>query len=205
MAAPGNLVLDGGDPRLPDYQLDDKTLMNSNSGNSRAIKPQRRKIHDPNISFEEYHYYAQQTRAEEVNSPPSGNETKLWSLIIPSKSDGGVKHATADENKKSQVMSTADARATISDEEWTNASRAMRTATRGAIFYLITTDILGPFGLPYAFATMGWGYVYISLMNLTSGKLIGKQARRCSLHCICWSCWIFRLASLGYVHGFGLL
>lgn len=30
-------------------------------------------------------------------------------------------------------------------------------ATRGAIFYLITTDILGPFGLGYAFATMGWG------------------------------------------------
>jgi hypothetical protein len=46
---------------------------------------------------------------------------------------------------------------TITDEEWTNASRALRTATRGAIFYLITTDILGPFGLGYAFATMGWG------------------------------------------------
>ena len=25
------------------------------------------------------------------------------------------------------------------------------------MFYLITTDILGPFGLPYAFASMGWG------------------------------------------------
>lgn len=48
-------------------------------------------------------------------------------------------------------------RAEISDTEWTNASRALRTATKSAIFYLITTDILGPFGLPFAFAGMGWG------------------------------------------------
>jgi hypothetical protein len=36
----------------------------------------------------------------------------------------------------------------ISDDEWTNASRAVRTATWAAIFYLITTDILGPFNVP---------------------------------------------------------
>lgn len=76
----------------------------------------------------------------------TGYETNLLSLVFPPKSQGGVvkeKSASSD--------------AVISDEEWTNASRALRTATRGAAFYLITTDILGPFGLPYAFATMGWG------------------------------------------------
>jgi hypothetical protein len=36
----------------------------------------------------------------------------------------------------------------VSDDEWTNASRAGRTATWGAVFYLITTDILGPFSVP---------------------------------------------------------
>jgi len=45
----------------------------------------------------------------------------------------------------------------ISDEEWVTASRAARTATWGAVFYLITTDILGPFSTGYAFSQMGLG------------------------------------------------
>ena len=45
----------------------------------------------------------------------------------------------------------------ISDEEWLTASRAARTATWGAIFYLITTDILGPFSVPWAMTQLGWG------------------------------------------------
>lgn len=46
---------------------------------------------------------------------------------------------------------------TISDDEWVQASRAARTATWGAVFYLITTDILGPFSTGYAFSQMGLG------------------------------------------------
>lgn len=45
----------------------------------------------------------------------------------------------------------------ITDEEWIQASRAARTATWGAIFYLITTDILGPFSTGYAFSQLGFG------------------------------------------------
>lgn len=45
----------------------------------------------------------------------------------------------------------------ITDQEWINASRAARTATWGAVFYLITTDILGPFSTGWAFSQMGWG------------------------------------------------
>lgn len=44
----------------------------------------------------------------------------------------------------------------VSDEEWMNAQRAIRQAGGAACFYLITTDILGPFGLAYSFATVGW-------------------------------------------------
>jgi hypothetical protein len=33
----------------------------------------------------------------------------------------------------------------------------LRSATAMAVFYLLTTDVLGPFGLPYAVATTGWG------------------------------------------------
>ena len=82
------------------------------------------------------------------------------STIIPGKGPSSL----ASDEKRNQSMipadinlSVPDRRASVTEEEWTNASRAIRTATAGAIFFLITTDILGPFGLPYAFATTGWG------------------------------------------------
>jgi len=36
----------------------------------------------------------------------------------------------------------------ITAEEWMMASRAMRTAGWSCVFYLITTDVLGPFSVP---------------------------------------------------------
>jgi hypothetical protein len=122
-----------------------------------AHKPQSRKLHDPAVTFEEYYYFAQQTRAEEANHPRVGYETTFLSLLWPSKSGP---HAGENEDVKVDAkhnLADRNVRAHVSDEEWANASRALRTATRGAIFYLITTDILGPFSLPYAFASMGWG------------------------------------------------
>ncbi|KAK0383983.1 hypothetical protein NLU13_8072 [Sarocladium strictum] len=128
------------------------------SSNTIHTRPQQRKLHDSGVSFEEYFYYAQKTRAEEDLQPQSKTEKSWLSILFPSKSSGGV-DGVKENSDGSANKNLADpaVRANISDEEWTNASRALRTATRGAIFYLITTDILGPFGLPYAFATMGWG------------------------------------------------
>ena len=37
----------------------------------------------------------------------------------------------------------------VSESEWEHAQRATRTATWGSIFYLITTDILGPYNVPW--------------------------------------------------------
>jgi hypothetical protein len=155
MAKPGNMAVDGADPRVYDQMEKEAPIYpdaDSPGNGNGFIKPQHRKLHDTAVSFEEYHYYAKQTRVEEENHPRHGRETSLWSLIFPSKSDAGVERQDPKRN-----FSNPNTRAIISDEEWTNASRALRTATRGAAFYLITTDILGPFGLPYAFATMGWG------------------------------------------------
>ena len=154
MANMGNLALDGGDPRL-----DTKEGELGGQGILAYTRPQMRKLHDPSVSFEEYYYYATQTRAEEESRHVHQSATRgFLSTIIPSKSDEG---AFDDKHPASSVpnanISDRDTRATVTDEEWTNASRAVRTATAGAIFYLITTDILGPFGLPYAFATTGWG------------------------------------------------
>ena len=53
----------------------------------------------------------------------------------------------------------------------------MRTASSGAAFYLITTDILGPYGVGFAMGTLGWGpgialYTVFGFMAGYSGYLI---------------------------------
>ncbi|TPX14553.1 uncharacterized protein E0L32_005245 [Thyridium curvatum] len=154
MAKPGNMAVDGADPRVYD-QMD--VPFDAPAGTISTVRPQHRKLHDPSVSFEEYYYYAQQTRIEEDNQPKTGFETSIWSVIFPTKSGAGIEEKRSAPNPQEEKQENAHQRILVSDEEWTNASRALRTATRGAIFYLITTDILGPFGLPYAFATMGWG------------------------------------------------
>lgn len=110
-----------------------------------------------------YNYYANRTRAEEEEHVGEGPGTQGWlQMIVPSKSGMGAGGVTSAEKQGAETnarvnLANQETRMHISDEEWTNASRALRTATKSAIFYLITTDILGPFGLPFAFATMGWG------------------------------------------------
>lgn len=155
MAKPAYLAYNGADPRMYD-QLEKDAAPGAGEPGVSAIKPQQRALHDRDVTFEEYYYFAQQTRAEELAHPKTGHETSFWSLIFPSKSDGGVQQTSTEQETK-RNLSIPNVRAYVSDEEWANASRALRTATRGAIFYLITTDILGPFALPFAFATTGWG------------------------------------------------
>lgn len=118
------------------------------------ILPQMRRLHDPDVSLQEYHYYARLTRDEQESLPPSKAGRNVIAYLVPNmqKTDRRdvevVEINTSDREKRLE----------ITDEEWANASRSLRTATAGAVFYLITTDILGPFALPYAFATTGWGY-----------------------------------------------
>lgn len=146
---------------------------------STYIKPQARLLHDPAVTFEEYRYYARRTREQEkhLESP------KLrWREIInrTKKEDAPAIDAGADhkERKVSEVNFAREGnRLQITDEEWTNASRAMRTASSGAAFYLITTDILGPYGVGFAMGTLGWGpgialYTVFGFMAGYSGYLI---------------------------------
>ena len=65
----------------------------------------------------------------------------------------------------------------VTEEEWRNASRMLRTASWGAGFYLITTDILGPYGVGFALGTLGWGpgvalYTVFAFMAGYSGYLL---------------------------------
>ena len=118
---------------------------------STYIKPQARKVHDANVTFEEYYYYAQKTRAEEqgLKSP----KLNWRQLLLRKKSEneaGEDSHESTDAAKNVAEVNFANRenRMEISDEEWTNASRAYRTASWGAAFYLVSLQLivlLGPY------------------------------------------------------------
>jgi hypothetical protein len=133
----GNLALDGGDPREGEknpglYALDH----GHEAGLANGFSIDAAQVHnDPNILFEEYLHYASLTRAEEREY--EGNLIKRkdpWSL-------GGIIKNRFSKGHVHEVNAVVEL-------EWRQASRATRTASWGSIFFLITTDILGPQGAP---------------------------------------------------------
>ena len=95
--------------------------------------PRLRKQHDPDVTFEEYYYYANNTRKEEGTSTCP---RLSWRELLPGSTNVEAKpnytnsrqvEITAETNPGNDVS-----RSQISDEEWTNASRAFRTASAGA-------------------------------------------------------------------------
>jgi len=120
---------------------------------SSCIRPQARKIHDPAVSYEEYVFYARKTREEEFHLPRP--KTNWREILLRKKPANDLAQDSVGSNgpdaaeKYNQVpnvnLSNPSSRLEITDREWTDASRAFRTASWGACFYLITTDILGPY------------------------------------------------------------
>ena len=95
--------------------------------------------------FEEYlHYAAIQRRLEDDHQ-----ET-----YVLGKRDWMAKFSK-DVNIDANVRDIRDL-SVIEDSERINALRAMRTASWLSVFYLITTDILGPFNAPFAISQVGW-------------------------------------------------
>lgn len=168
MAQPlANLALEGGDPRDPHHPI---------RGDATAVElAMLSAIHDPSISFEEYVYWAEITRAEEKIANEkfiTAQGPRSWKSTIknrfsrtkatPESYDSPPATTLAANEKdgldeKSIVPGESDGspRSAVSEAEWKRASRAVRTAGWSGVFYLITTDILGPFSVPWAFAQMG--------------------------------------------------
>ncbi len=106
-----------------------------------------------------------------VSTPP--RELRARKLSLP----GGNGHAADDDANQPRRRSLLSRNSAITDDEWRNASRALRTASWGAGFYLITTDILGPYGVGFALGTLGWGpgialYTVFAFMAGYSGYLL---------------------------------
>ncbi|OBT83915.1 hypothetical protein VE02_09766 [Pseudogymnoascus sp. 03VT05] len=177
-----NLALDGGDPRLDD---------GIGEGTPSYIGPQIRNAHDPSVSFEEYQYYAKFTRADQdalygPNVPvligvPVPGVIEADSSLSSSKLSAEKTHEeNALRHRKNPHDTIHTDHAGVSSEEWATASRAVRTATWLSIFYLITTDILGPFGVAFALGTLGWGpgialYTAFGIMAAFGGWLLYRM------------------------------
>ena len=162
MSTPANLALEGGDPRDPDFGPE---------GGMTAFRMHL--MNDPKVSFEEYLYYASITRAQEkaeYDATPKEKKTvksmiknrfRVHNPAPPPSPPQAASTASGDEkfddekhpansgaNQPIQLRHYTDA-AQVSDEEWKILSRGIRTAGWSTCFYLITTDILGPFSTPY--------------------------------------------------------
>ena len=162
------LAGDGGDPRMSV----------SSARINGQIRPQERGLYDLGVTFEEYHYYALKTRAEEENRA-DGVKTRVRDLLIPNMGRKTAEEVQIVDNEKRRGstmaegvnLSNKEKRAVVTDQEWRNASRALRTASGAACFYLITTDILGPFGIGFAIGTMGWiqGIILFTIFGAAAG------------------------------------
>lgn len=152
----GGMNLDGGDPRMG-------SSAGLGFGEASAISRSAiQKLHDPSISFEEYMHYAAITRSDDRNVDAPHTDTALKIAGLKSLNPFAKKRepavaTTTELNEKATAEFPPVGRYIITEEEYTQASRAVRTATWGAVFFLITTDILGPWTTAWAFRQMGYG------------------------------------------------
>ena len=108
-------------------KIDNEIQTSPKPAYSSYFPPSQRKVHDSNVTFEEYHYYAQRTREEQrlLESPQW-----QWRSVFSSRKKTADPVEEKDEPRQ-------NAGGVITEEEWSNASRAFRTASWGAVFYLV--------------------------------------------------------------------
>ncbi|KAF9009481.1 transmembrane amino acid transporter protein-domain-containing protein [Cyathus striatus] len=127
------------------------------------------------IIFEEYLHYAAIQRLEEDGWTPGSGEP------IAQKRDNWFSRLSDHKGPNVNVdVQDAKPRPMTPDEiERANASRALRLASWSAIFYLITTDILGPFNAPFAISQVGWVpgiilYFFMGVIALYTGLILWR-------------------------------
>ena len=133
----------------------DDTILNKKEERGSFVTPSASV--DPVAQFEDYlHFAALQRLAEETvttdmpddKAKEQPQEKGNWFTRL---SDHKGQNVNVDvRSVKNSAPPTAD------ELERENTSRALRLASWSTVFYLITTDILGPFNAPYAIAQVGW-------------------------------------------------
>ncbi|PYI00022.1 hypothetical protein BO71DRAFT_341301 [Aspergillus ellipticus CBS 707.79] len=151
---------------------------------------------DTSITFENYLFWAKRSREVEKNIRTDDKGLQQLGRVLigrkapeeppkpaptsenPSEKELSEKGPTEESNSTSDKAEKTD-KWGITETEWEQAQRAGRTATWGSIFYLITTDILGPSNVPWAISQMGYGpgfalYTVFGIMAYYSGMQLWK-------------------------------
>ena len=149
-----DVAVDSGDSRVSSEKTAEKKPIQSVVDTSQEVtldtgfSIERAHVHnDPEVLFEEYLHYSKLTRAEEHAYEGNHiNRKDPWSLggIIKNRFSKGHVHEVNAVVDRGTITTTHNNATTVTDLEWRQASRALRTASWGSVFFLITTDILGP-------------------------------------------------------------
>ncbi|KAM0719427.1 hypothetical protein Q7P37_005332 [Cladosporium fusiforme] len=162
---------------------------------------------DETVTFEEYAFWAkierEMEREQEIKfRAEHGNRPLLDSIKAKFTSEGRARSKrekeersmalqasvettvvpVAGEKSTGQVTTSSETNSDDlrpTDAEWRTAARAMRTASWGQMFFLITTDILGWSGAPFVFSSVGYGtgvalYIIFGVFASFSGWALWK-------------------------------
>lgn len=114
----------------------------------------------PGVTFEEYRHWAKIERAEEEENNRhyiADRGPLTLGKVIKNRFSKGVHHDNAKKAEREAALQPAAEKGSApvtkpgapTEEEWKTAARALRTASWGTIFFLVTTDILGWASFPY--------------------------------------------------------
>jgi hypothetical protein len=121
---------------------------------------------DTSVTFEAYHFWAERAREEEKHFETVGATTQIKEVFSRAEKkkkqqqqaiDAAPTNAVEKSTSSPNADNESDSRFGVTTSEWEHANRAARTATWVSIFYLIATDILGPYSVPWSLAQMGLG------------------------------------------------
>ncbi|KAJ7674389.1 transmembrane amino acid transporter protein-domain-containing protein, partial [Mycena rosella] len=131
----------------------------------------RSSTHSSAVPFEAYLHFAALQRSEEDNSGSTHDGRFVHRLNLLSS------HKGANVNIDAAPHLESHREIPLSERE--TASRALRLASWSSVFYLITTDILGPFNAPFAISQVGWVpgvilYFFMGLIALYTGLLLWR-------------------------------
>nr|GAT43606.1 predicted protein [Mycena chlorophos] len=126
----------------PSEKIDEKR---SEEGVSSGVDSLKSNTDIGPVWFETYLYYAALQRHEEDPKPPKGISKLFYDLSSHKGSNVNIDIGPHIERERAIPL-----------EEREAAARALRLASWSSVFFLITTDILGPFNAPYAISQTGW-------------------------------------------------
>ena len=132
----------------------DNTILNDSEKKERSFSTSSASVNRV-AQFEDYLYFAALQRLAEETTDIPGDEAKEQ----PQRKSNWLTRFSdhKGQNVNVDVRSAHNPAPPTADElEREDTSRALRLASWSTVFYLITTDILGPFNAPYAIAQVGW-------------------------------------------------